>query len=60
MVKHLQPPFRIVLDGTIVAVTEDNCAIMMKNSALEAITIPMTVLVKKREAHDDNNNVPSK
>jgi hypothetical protein len=45
-----------LIADTVVTVSEDDCAIMMKNSALEAIS--KTVLVKKREANNNESNVP--
>jgi hypothetical protein len=59
MVTRLRNPFRTVIDDPVVTVSQDNCAIMMRTSALEAIS--KSVLVKKREADVDVvNNPPTK
>jgi hypothetical protein len=58
LVKRLRTPFRTKVDETVVTVSEDDCAIMMKTSALEAIAT--TVLVKKRATVDsENGNLPA-
>ena len=52
-------PFQTKVDNIVVTVAEDDCAIMMKASSLEAIAT--TVLVKKRSTDKcECGNVPNK
>jgi hypothetical protein len=59
MVTRLRAPFEVEIDNHHVSVTESDAAIMMKKSAIQAITENVLV-VKKRKADDDSDTTTNK